>query len=156
MVLSKQREEDEKVSVVGGRGELRSDEARPWRRRRKNGQWPSPTARMARLRGGGRRGKHGGAIDGLADAFLQRQAGTSVAELARQQWRSGCASATVGSEGRARNGNVSWEGRRARAQAVDSGARPATACGLRGQAAGDAWRTRGHRVRNLSNTVASI
>ena len=66
------------------------------------------------------------------------------------------ASATVGSEGRARNGNVSWEGRRARAQAVDSGARPATACGLRGQAAGDAWRTRGHRVRNLSNTVASI
>ena len=40
--LSKQREEDEEVSVVGGRGELRSSEARPRRRRRKNGQWPSP------------------------------------------------------------------------------------------------------------------
>ena len=46
-----------------------------------------------------------------------------------------CASATVGSEGRARNGNESWEGRRAQALVVDSGARPAMMRGLHGQAA---------------------
>ena len=50
-VLPKQREEDEEVTVVVGRGELRSGEARPWRRRWKNGHWPSPKARMARLDG---------------------------------------------------------------------------------------------------------
>jgi len=55
-----------------------------------------------------------------------------------------------------KNGNVNREARRARVQAVDSGARPATACGLRDQAAGDARRTRGRRVLNLSNTVAAI
>jgi len=47
MELTKQRKEDEKGSVVVGRGELRSSEARPWRRRWKNGQWPSPKAWMA-------------------------------------------------------------------------------------------------------------
>jgi len=36
MELTKQRKEDKKGSVVVGRGELRSGEARPWRRRRKN------------------------------------------------------------------------------------------------------------------------
>ena len=50
-VLPKQREEDEKASVVVGRGELRSGEAQPWSRQRKNRQWPSPRARMARLSG---------------------------------------------------------------------------------------------------------
>jgi len=35
MELTKQRKEDEKGSVVVGRGELRSSEARPWRRWRK-------------------------------------------------------------------------------------------------------------------------
>ena len=45
--LSKQREEDEEVSVVGGHGVLRSGETPTWRRLRKNGQWPSPTARLA-------------------------------------------------------------------------------------------------------------
>ena len=54
--------------------------------------------------------------------------------------------ATVGNKGRARNGNVSWEGRRAWALAVDSGARLAMARGLRGQAAVDARCTHGHRV----------
>ena len=85
--LSKPREEDEEVSVVGGHGELCSGETRPWRRRRKNGQWPSPTARMAWLSGGERRGGHGGALVELWFAFLRWRAGVSAAELARQQWR---------------------------------------------------------------------
>jgi len=39
-VLPKKREEDEEVTVVVGRGELRSGEARPWRQRRKNSHGP--------------------------------------------------------------------------------------------------------------------
>ena len=73
--------------MVGGRGELRFGETRPRRRRRKNGQWPSPTARMARLSGGERRGGHGGALVELWFVFLRWRAGASAAELARQQWR---------------------------------------------------------------------
>ena len=69
--LTKQRKEDERVPVVVGRGELRSGEVRPWRQRRKNGQWPSPMARMARLEG--RRGRgHGRAVVKLEVAFLRR------------------------------------------------------------------------------------
>ena len=49
--LTKQRKEDEGVPVAVGRGELRSGEARPWRRQWKNGHWPSPKAWMARLGG---------------------------------------------------------------------------------------------------------
>ena len=73
-----------------GHGELHSDEVRPWRRLWKNGQWPSPTARLAQLEGQRGRGGHGGAC--------------SAAMVGRCY-----ASAAVGSEGRARNGNVSWE-----------------------------------------------
>ena len=36
--LTKQRKEDVGVPVVVGRGDLRSDEVRPWIQRRKNGQ----------------------------------------------------------------------------------------------------------------------
>ena len=73
--------------MVGGRSELRSGEARPRRRRRKNGQWPSPKARMARLGGRRGRGGHDRALVELWFAFLRRLAGASAAELARQQWR---------------------------------------------------------------------
>ena len=71
--LSKQREEDKEVSVVGGRAELRSGMARPRRRRWKNGQWPSPKAWMARLGGRRGRGGHGGAVVELGFAFLRRR-----------------------------------------------------------------------------------
>ena len=73
MELSKQREEDEKVSVVVGHGELRSGEVRPWRWRRKNGHWPSPKAWMARLGSRRGRGGHGGAAVELGFVFLQRR-----------------------------------------------------------------------------------
>ena len=72
--LSKQRKEEEKVSVVVGRGELHSGEVRPWRRRRKKGQWPSPRARMAQLEGRRGRGGHGGAVVELEVVFLRRRA----------------------------------------------------------------------------------
>ena len=68
--------------MVGGRGELRSGEARPRRRRQKNGQWPSPKARMARLGGRRGRGGHDGALVELWFVFLRRRAGASAAELA--------------------------------------------------------------------------
>ena len=87
MELTKKKQEDERTPVVVGRGELRSGETRPRRRRRKNGQWPSPMARMARLGGRRGRGGHGGALVELWFAFLRRRAGASAAELARQQWR---------------------------------------------------------------------
>ena len=62
MELTKQRKEDERVPVMVGRGELRSGEVRPWRRRQKNGQWPSPTVRLARLEGRRGRGGHDEAV----------------------------------------------------------------------------------------------
>ena len=64
----------------GGRGELCSGETRPRRRRRKNDQWPSPTARLAQLEGRRGRGGHGGALVELWFAFLRRRAGASSAE----------------------------------------------------------------------------
>jgi len=74
MELTKQRKEDERVSVVVGRGELRSGEVRPWRRHRKNGQWPLPMARMARLEGRRGRGGHDRAVVKLEVTFLRRRA----------------------------------------------------------------------------------
>ena len=53
----------------------------------KNGQWPSPKARMARLGSRRGRGGHDRALVELWFAFLRRRAGASAAELARQQWR---------------------------------------------------------------------
>ena len=73
MVLQRQRKGDEGVTVVVGRGELRSGEVRPWRRWRKNGQWASPKARMARLEGRRGRGEHGGAVVELEVVFLRRR-----------------------------------------------------------------------------------
>ena len=73
MELTKQRKEDEKGLVVVGRGELRFGEVQPWRRRWKNGQWPSPRARMVRLEGRRGRGGHGGAMAELEVALLRRR-----------------------------------------------------------------------------------
>ena len=67
--------------MVGDHGELRSGETRPRRRRRKNGQWPSPTARMARLGGRRGRGGHGGALVELWFAFLRWCASSATAKL---------------------------------------------------------------------------
>ena len=72
MELTKQRKEDEKGLVVVGRGELRSGEARPWRRRRRNDEYMLTLTQLTRLNGGGGRGDHGEALGELGNAFLQR------------------------------------------------------------------------------------
>ena len=97
--------------MVGDHGELRSGETRPRRRLRKNGQWPSPTARMARLSGGERRGGHGGALVELWFAFLRWCASSATAKL-EWQWRSGLSSlAARGGGEEMKIGLANWSGR---------------------------------------------
>ena len=60
--LTTQRKEDEKGSVVVGRGELRSGEVRPWKRWRKKGQCALTETQSVQPRGGGGRGEHGRAV----------------------------------------------------------------------------------------------
>ena len=47
--LTKQRKEDEKGSVVVGRGEVRSGEVRPWKQWRKNGLCALPRPKRCSL-----------------------------------------------------------------------------------------------------------
>ena len=140
--------------MVGGHGELCSGETRPWRRRRKNGQWPSPTARLAQLEGRRGRGGHAGALVELWFAFLQRRAGASAAELARQQWRG--VAALLLCFGRAEEQRKMWHWWGLMDAHGGFNCRAQTRHGLASQAVGDTWLTRVGRFLKMVVTVASF
>ena len=73
-MLPKQGKEDRKASVVVGRIELQLRRDPVMAGGGGNGQCALTKTQSARLRGGGGRGEHGGAIDELADMFLPLRA----------------------------------------------------------------------------------
>ena len=141
--LPKKKRRTRGVPVVVDRMSASSGEVRPWRRRRKNGQRPSPTARMARLSGGGRRGEHGEDGGGTRCAPTGNGNGgtAAAAALLAAGERGGEA------EGRRPNESVGSE-RRVRGVMRRTAARR----GLARQDVGDVWPPRGSRALPRSAT----